>query len=203
MVPYLIGVAGVSCAGKTTLARALAAQLAPKVAVVSLDAYYRDLSHLPYEEREHQNFDHPEAIEWSLLLEHLQQLLAGKPIQQPVYDFHHHVRRKTTRILHPTEYLIIEGLFVLWCRPLRELLNLKIFVDVGEELALARRLERDIRERGRTKQYVEQQFYQHVLPMARAFVLPTKCYADVVIRGDSPLESSLQLVLNALRNSRR
>lgn len=199
--PLLIGVAGTSCSGKSLVAARLRDRLEKKRPVtLSLDAYYRDLSALKPSEREARNFDTPEAIDHALLIAHLETLAAGGAVEKPVYDFAAHSRVARTETVAPGDILIIEGLFLLYWPEIRRLLHTKVFVDLPDELALARRLERDVRERGRTRSSVLDQFHKTVKPMAEKYVIPTKSFADVVVSGDDPVERSVALIVRLMES---
>ncbi len=200
--PYLIGISGGSCSGKTSLALGLARCLDDlQPIVVPLDSYYFDLEHIPEEERARYNFDHPGAIDFDMFENHLVRLLDGKEALIPVYDYESHTRAPKGEWIpvSPVEVservMIIEGLHVLYSTAVRELLDLKIFVDIGKAVSLNRRVERDVRERGRTPESVVQQFQRHVVPMYEEYVEPTKEFADLVVDGERPLEDSLGAVL--------
>ena len=195
-VPHLIGVAGPSCAGKTELARAVADRLhAP---IISLDSYYVDLAHLPFEERPRTNFDVPESLDKDLLVNQLRQLSRGEEIHVPVYDFTRHVRASDTRCVRAWEFVIVEGLFALYWQELRALLKTTVFVYANDDICFARRLERDVRERGRTSESVREQFDSTVRPMAERYILPTRRFADLVLSGTDPLEQSVATVLDGV-----
>ena len=180
--PLVIGIGGGSGSGKTTIAEALIREIGEGACALILhDAYYRDLSHLPLSERAAQNFDHPDALETELLVEHLRELLAGRAIDQPVYDFTRHLRRDDTARIEPRPVLLVEGVLVLSDPELRELLDLKIYVDTDADLRLMRRLQRDIRDRGRTLDSVFEQYLETVRPMHVRHVEPTRAFADLVI----------------------
>lgn len=197
--PCLIGIAGPSGAGKSELARRLAERLhAP---VLSLDSYYRDLSHLEFSQRAHYNFDQPEALEEALLAQHVRMLVAGLPVEKPVYDFTLHVRAPHRETIAPADFVIVEGLFALYWDSVRRWLKLKIFVEAPDHVCLERRLERDVRERGRTPESVRQQYESLVRPMAQRYVLPTRCWADLIISGTDPLPHSVAKVLAWLAKS--
>jgi uridine kinase len=200
--PYLIGIAGPSCAGKTELARQLAQLLS--AAVLTLDGYYLDLPHLPLAERARQNFDHPDSFDDRLFREHLKAVARGESIASPVYDFATHSRTGETRPLRPGRFVLVEGLFVLFWDELRELLHTKVFVDLDDRQCLERRIARDVRERGRTAESVVAQFNRTVRPMAESYIRPTHGFANVVVRGDDPLEASVAAVMAHVdRNTRR
>jgi uridine kinase len=189
--PYLIGIAGPSCAGKTALAQALAAALPEPSTIFALDSYYRQLAHLPPEEREARNFDHPDALDWELIVEHVRQLARGAAIDQPVYLFDRHMRGTETKRLAPAPFVIVEGLFALYEERVRAELAAKLFVAAPDPLCFDRRKQRDVAERGRTLASVCRQYGGTVRPMAEQFVIPTQAYADVTLRGDQPLSDSV------------
>ncbi len=195
--PHLIGVAGPSCAGKSEIAQRLAAIL--NAPVLLLDSYYHDLAHLTPKERPLANFDVPEALDVELLTGHLRRLSQGREIEAPVYDFTRHVRTKKIRRVPVAAFVIVEGLFALYWEAIRDLLDLKIFVDAPDEVCLQRRIERDVRERGRSPESVVEQFRTTVRPMADRYLLPTKRFADLVLDGTLPLEQSVAAVLSHLR----
>lgn len=197
MTPYFIGVAGPSCAGKSYLAEHLAEKL--DAALFHLDSYYRELDHLSLVQRAHYNFDSPEALDSDLLIAQAHQLHRGETIQRPVYDFTTHTRTGATAELQPHNFVIVEGLFALFWEPLRKLQGTKVFVDLGEETCLERRIERDIRERGRTRESVLEQYATTVVPMARQFVYPTRNHADIVVTGDDDIMREVDAVLAHVR----
>jgi uridine kinase len=179
---FVLGIAGGTGSGKTTVARRLVAGLAQaSVAVIDHDAYYRDRSALPTAERLRINYDHPDAIETDLLVAHLADLRAGRTVEIPQYDFRQHVRRAETSRIAPAPVLLVEGILVLADERLRALMDLKIFVDTDADIRLMRRLERDIEQRGRTFAQVREQYDASVRPMHLAFVEPSKRFADLII----------------------
>ena len=192
----LIGVAGPSGSGKSELARCLAAALAAPV--LSLDSYYRDLSHLPLAERARTNFDEPASLDDGLLLEHCAVLAAGGAIAVPGYDFTTHSRTASIERLEPADSVIVEGLFTLYWASLRRLLHAGVYVELEDETCFARRLARDVRERGRTPECIERQYRDTVRPMAELYIWPTRRHADVVVRGDAVLEESVAAVIGYL-----
>lgn len=198
--PYLIGIAGPSCAGKTELARNLAAQL--QATVLPLDCYYLDLSERPLEERARFNFDEPSALDHGLFLQDLMALAGGRDIDRPVYDFSIHTRIARTERISPGRFIIVEGLFVLGWDDVRGLFGTKVFVDLPDRLCLERRIDRDVRERGRTPESVRRQFAETVQPMAELHVRPTRKHADLVIAGDNPIRDSVDAVLSHIDRER-
>ncbi|HEY7468148.1 MAG TPA: uridine kinase [Acidimicrobiia bacterium] len=179
--PLFIGIAGGSGSGKTTIAETVVGTLEGRVALVQHDAYYRHMPHLSFEERTKVNYDHPASLETELLVKHLVALRSGEPIEKPVYDFANHLRSDRTVTVAPTQVIIVEGILVLAEPELRSELDLKIFVDTDPDLRLARRLERDIEERGRTVGSVIEQYFTTVRPMHIEFVETSKRHADLII----------------------
>ena len=198
MRPHIIGIAGPSSSGKTELAKQLVQRL-PGTAIISLDSYYRSLTDKPLSERARMNFDHPDALEWELLHEHLQAIADGRPFEEPVYSFALHTRTTESRRVEPSEYIILEGLFVFYWPELRSTLDTKVYVETDPEVCYRRRLARDVAERDRTPESVREQYEATVLPGAERFVYPTRKYADLVVSGEQPLAESTAAVLNALR----
>jgi uridine kinase len=180
--PFIIGVAGGSGSGKTTVTQQVLAAIGPQlVAVVIQDYYYLNQNHLSFEERLKINYDHPDAFDWPLLIEHVQTLRRGQGIDMPTYDFAHHARAEATIRVNPAPVIVIEGLFPLFDAALREMMSLKIFVDTDSDVRFIRRLQRDIAERGRSTDSVIEQYLATVRPMHNKFIEPTKRYADVIL----------------------
>lgn len=178
----LIGIAGASGSGKTLVAQTLYEKLgSEKVLILQEDSYYKDLSHLPLEERARFNFDHPDAFDHDLLVQHLNTLREGREIEHPIYDYTIHSRKKETRRVGPHQIIILEGILILAIAEVRELLDIKIYIDTPPDICFIRRLQRDISERGRTVENVIQQYLQTVRPMYLQFVEPSKRYADIII----------------------
>ncbi len=198
--PCLIGIAGPSCAGKTELARRLADALdAP---IVALDCYYHSLDHLPLEQRARSNFDVPDSLDAELLAWHVDQLARGEEVQVPVYDFSRHTRTTAVRAVRATHYALIEGLFALHWEAVRERLGVKLYVGAGDGVCLRRRIERDVRERGRTPESVLEQYRTTVEPMARQYVLPTAAFAGLVVDGEARIEESVAAALAVIWGTR-
>lgn len=193
----LVGIGGGSGSGKTTLAEHLVAAL-PSAVVVPADAYYRDLAHLPPAERAARNFDEPAALDGERLCSDLQRLRGGCAIACPVYDFATHTRARDTRPMAAAAVILVEGIFVLALPALRDLLALRVFVETDEALRLARRVARDVRERGRTPASVEAQFLRHTRPMHELHVAPSRAYADLVVSGEMNPEAAARVVLARL-----
>jgi uridine kinase len=180
--PIVIGVAGGSGSGKTTVANEILQRVGDRrIAYIQHDAYYRDLSHLSPAERARVNFDHPDSLETELLIRHIDQLLAGQPAEIPIYDFTVHARTNRTRRIDPCRIVLIEGILIFADRALRERMDVRIFVDTDADIRFIRRLQRDMLERGRTLQSVIEQYLTTVRPMHLEFVEPSKRYADIII----------------------
>jgi uridine kinase len=179
--PLFIGLAGGSGSGKTTIAEEVVDRLEGRVALLHHDAYYRNMVELTFDERTRVNYDHPSSLETELLVKHLESLRSGVAIEHPVYDFASHLRSSETVRMEPARVVIVEGILVLSDSQLRSELDLKIFVDTDPDLRLARRLERDISERGRSVESVIAQYFATVRPMHLEFVEPSRRYADLII----------------------
>ena len=198
--PVLIGVAGGSGSGKTTVVdRIVDAIGAGHVVVLHHDSYYRDAAHLPFEERAAINFDHPDSLETELLIEHLEALLAGRTVDVPVYDFANHVRRDVTRTVESRPVIILDGILILWDPRLRDLMDVKLFVDADPDVRLGRRLRRDMLERERSAESVLDQYMATVRPMHLEFVEPSKRYADVIIPRGGHNEVGVEMVTTMIR----
>ena len=181
--PLFIGIAGGSGSGKTTIAEAVVTRLDGQVALMQHDAYYRHTPELSHEERTKVNYDHPASLESELLVKHLETLRSGVAVERPVYDFAEHLRAKASVRIEPAPVVVVEGILVLSEPGLRSELDLKIFVDTDADLRFARRLERDIDERGRSVESVIDQYLETVRPMHIEFVQPSMRYADLIIPG--------------------
>jgi uridine kinase len=180
--PLVIAIAGGSGSGKTTVANVILAKVgAHRIAYLPHDAYYRDLSGLPPTQRAEVNFDHPESLETELLIEHIQALKSWQPIDLPVYDFTRHSRTGETIRIKPQRVVIVEGILIFVEPRLRELFDIKIYVDTDADIRFIRRLTRDIQERGRSTEMVVHQYLSTVRPMHLEFVEPSKRYADIII----------------------
>lgn len=179
--PVIIGIAGGSGSGKTTIAEAVVESVGTeRVALIQHDAYYRGLDHLEFEERTKVNYDHPDSLETELLVQHVVRLRAGESIERPVYDFAEHNRSSHVVSVEPVPVIVLEGILVLVEADLRELMDLRIYIDTDGDLRVLRRLERDLVERGRTVESVLQQYLDTVRPMHLQFVEPSKRYADII-----------------------
>jgi uridine kinase len=198
--PLVVGVAGCSGSGKTTLARELATQL--NATLFPLDLYYRDLSQFPLDTRHKRNFDHPDSLESELIVEHVHALANGQPIQRPVYDFKTHSRvAGAFDTIVPGEVVIVEGILALHYPPLVEAYNFSIYVNAPHEVCLARRIYRDVRERGRTEESVREQFEATAKPMADLYVVPSAARASVTVEGTDSLDWSVEQILQRLHKA--
>ena len=197
--PPVIGIAGGSGSGKTTLAYLILERVGKdRIAFLPHDAYYKDLSALPPNQRATINFDHPDSLDTELLIFHIQQLRNLKPVDLPVYDFKAHTRTKEIRQIEPKPIIMVEGILIFAEPELRKLLDVKIFVDTDSDLRLIRRLQRDIEERGRTTTSVIHQYLSTVRPMHMEFVEPSKRYADVIIPEVGLNEVAMEMVVARL-----
>ncbi|MGA8944067.1 MAG: uridine kinase [Thermoactinomyces sp.] len=197
--PVIIGVAGGTGSGKTTVAKNLVKQLSESVIYLEQDSYYKDQSHLAFEERIKTNYDHPLAFDNDLLYHHLLQLKAYQPIHKPIYDYTQHTRSKETVYLKPKDVIILEGILILDDERLRELMDIKIFVDTDADVRILRRIDRDIKQRGRTLESVIDQYLNVVRPMHLQFVEPSKRYADLIIPEGGHNQVAINLLLNQIR----
>ena len=178
----IIGIAGGSGSGKTTVVRQLVKRLHENVTVIPQDSYYKDSSHLTEEEKRHQNFDHPDSIDFELLCDHLARLRAGEAVEQPVYSYLTCSRSQTETVhVEPSEVIIVEGILIFTCPELRDQLDVKIFVDADDDDRLMRVMARDILERGKDVEWVIERYSNTVKPMYLQFIEPSKRYADVII----------------------
>jgi uridine kinase len=194
--PLVIGIAGGSGSGKTTVAQIILQRVGPdRISFLQHDAYYKDLSGLPPAQRAEVNFDHPNSLESELLTQHIQQLKNGQPVEVPIYDFSTHSRTERTYTVQPRGVILVEGILIFTESALRELFDVKIFVDTDSDLRFIRRLERDISERGRTMETVVKQYLSTVRPMHLEFVEPSKRYADVVIPEGGFNAAALDMVV--------
>lgn len=200
MKPIIIGIAGGSASGKTSIAKIVydAFDDEKNVVIIRQDDYYKDQSHLTMEERVLTNYDHPLAFDNDLLIHDLQQLLNRQTIKKPIYDFVHHTRSETYEIIQPCDVIILEGLFVLEDEKLRDLLDIKVFVDTDGDIRFIRRLKRDVEKRGRTIQSVIDQYTTTVKPMHEMFVEPSKKYAHIIIPEGSHNVVAVDLLITKI-----
>jgi uridine kinase len=193
--PFVIGVSGGTGSGKSTVAdRVISAAGHQRVAVVALDSYYKNHGHLSVEERAGVNYDHPDAFDWELIRAQLEALVAGESVDVPVYDFATHSRSGKTMTVNAAPIVIVEGILVLWDAPLRNCMDLKVFVDADADVRFIRRLQRDMRERGRTSDSVIAQYLETVRPAHLSFIEPSKRYADVIIPRGGHNEPALDML---------
>lgn len=194
--PLVIGIAGGSGSGKTTVAQTILQRVGPdRISFLQHDAYYKDLNGLPPIQRAEVNFDHPNSLETELLTQHILKLKSGQPAEVPIYDFSTHSRTERTYTVQPRGVILVEGILLFTEAALRELFNVKIFVDTDSDLRFIRRLERDISERGRSMETVVKQYLSTVRPMHLEFVEPSKRYADVVIPEGGFNAAALDMVV--------
>lgn len=200
MKPIVIGVAGGTGSGKTTVAHRILDRVgAENITYIPHDAYYKDLSHLSHEERSQVNFDHPDSLETELLVAHLKRLRRGKAVDIPVYDFKTHTRTSETEHIVPAPIIIVEGILIFAEAELRALFDVKLYIDTDADIRLIRRLQRDVEERGRTFASVIEQYLRTVRPMHMEFVEPSKRHADVIIPEGGFNEVAIEMVAARIR----
>ncbi|MFB6253548.1 MAG: uridine kinase, partial [Halobacteriaceae archaeon] len=192
---FTIGIAGGTGAGKTTVAREITERVETAVTVIPLDNYYKDLSHLSFEERKNQNYDHPSAFEWERLRNDFHELLNGNTIEMPQYDFTEHLRKEETVTIEPTDVIVLEGILALYDDDINAMLDLHLYVETDADVRILRRIERDVIERDRTLESVIDQYLSTVKPMHEQFIEPTKKDADVIIP-----EGANSVAVNLLRD---
>ena len=178
---FVIGIAGGTGAGKTTVSRLVTRDLGDSVTRIPLDNYYEDLSHLDFEERQEVNYDHPSAFEWELLREHLEVLLEGQSIEMPQYDFEIHNRKEERVDVEPTDVIVLEGILALYDEEINDMMDLRLFVETDADVRILRRIRRDVIDRGRDLEGVIDQYLSTVKPMHEQFIEPTKKDADIII----------------------
>jgi len=201
MQPVIIGVAGGSGSGKTTVVEEIIRDLGSEgVAFIQHDSYYCDRSDLPLAERANLNYDHPDALETTLLVEHLTQLRAGQRVEVPVYDFTQHARTTHTVAVEPRRVIIVEGILILADRALREMMDIRVFVDTDPDLRILRRIHRDLSERGRSLESVVQQYLGTVRPMHLEFVEPSKRYSHIIIPEGGHNRVAVDMLLTKIRS---
>ena len=194
--PIIIGVTGGSGGGKTSVSKAILSHFPnEKIAMIEHDSYYKDQSHLTFEERIKTNYDHPFAFDTDLMIEQIKELLAGRPVDIPTYDYAAHTRSSKTYRQEPQDVFIVEGILVLEDKRLRDLMDIKIFVDTDDDVRIIRRIKRDMEERGRSLQSVIDQYRATVRPMFLQFIEPSKQYADIVI----PRGGKNRIAINMLK----
>lgn len=196
--PLVVGIAGGSGSGKTTVAHKLAGSMPGRAAVIEHDAYYRDQTHLALEQRAATNYDHPSSLESDLLAAHLRELRESRGVNIPIYDFATHTRKTETRRVEPARVIIVEGILVFTEPALREQMDIKIFVDTDSDIRLIRRIRRDLEQRGRSFQSVRDQYYQTVRPMHIEHVEPSKRWADLIVPEGGDNKVALDVLLGQL-----
>ena len=198
--PLVVGIAGGSGSGKSTIARAILEALPTGSGVLlEQDHYYRSMSHLSFEDRGKVNYDHPDALELALFSSHLDELRGNRPIERPTYDFATHARAPQGVLIAPAPVIVVEGILVLAEEQLRSRFDVKVFVDTDADIRLMRRIRRDLEHRGRTFAQVRAQYYESVRPMHLAFVEPSKRFADIIIPEGGQNRVALDLILSHLR----
>jgi len=204
MPSLIVGVAGGSGSGKTTVARKVAELLTDiTVASVSMDAYYRDMSHLTFEERKQLNWDHPDVVDMELLGDQLEALASGAAIDKPVYDFVTHLRTTRTEPVSGADVVIVDGILLYWDPRVRALCDIRIFVDVEADILLIRRIRRDMRIRGRKLHEILDQYLATVRPMHEEFVEPTKQYADIIVPHGGQNEVAIEMIASRIQERLR
>jgi uridine kinase len=182
--PIIVGICGGTGSGKTTFCNKIAEKIGPQSTTISQDMYYKDLSHIPPEQRDRKNFDHPDAFDNDLFCGHLSALKQGKPVEVPEYDFVSHTRTGKHVLMNPTDIVLVDGIMLFTEPEIRDLFDYKIFIDVDSDVRFIRRLKRDIEERGRSVHSVIDQYLNSVKPMHDEYVEPNKRYADLVVFGE-------------------
>ena len=197
--PLVLGIAGGTASGKTTVARKIHEAFASRVAFIDQDSYYRPLDHLSLEERREVNFDHPDAFDSDLLVAHVKALKSGHWVEKPVYDFVSSTRQPRTVAVNSADLILIEGILVLHLEALRQEMDVRIFVETEDDVRIIRRLTRDIKERGRDFDHVIHQYFKHVRPMHMAFVEPSKRWADIIVPHGGNNEIAIDMLVGAIR----
>jgi len=198
--PILIGITGGTGSGKSTVAKSIYKNFKKEsIAIIMQDSYYKDQSHLTFEERTKINYDHPHAFDTPLLIEHLKTLLSGEAIDMPIYDFTVHNRKEETTKEEPKNIIIVEGILILEDERLRNLFDIKIYVDTDADIRILRRLTRDIRDRGRTLESVIDQYLTVVRPMHLQFIEPTKRYADLIVPEGGKNRVAIDILVSTIK----
>lgn len=201
MKPLFVGIAGGTGSGKTTVAHKIASYFGSSCAIIAHDSYYRDQSDLEMKERVKTNYDHPDSLETTLLIEHLKSLKQGKKVTIPTYDFTQHNRAKNTILISPKKIILVEGILLYENETLRNLMDIKLFVDTDADIRLGRRIARDIKERGRTLEFSLNQYLTMSRPMYLAFGEPSKKYADIILPHGGENVIGIELVVSAIHHS--
>ncbi|MFA9289135.1 MAG: uridine kinase [Weeksellaceae bacterium] len=196
--PYIIGIAGGSGSGKTTIARKIAKHFADKIQHIPHDRYYRDQAQLSMTDREKTNYDHPASLETERFITDLQNILKGETVDVPEYDFVNHTRAAEVTAVSPTPLILLEGILLFENQELRDLMDLKIFVDVPSDIRFIRRLKRDMEERGRTFDFATSQYLQFTRPMHEAFIEPSKYHSDIIIPHGGYNEKAINTLIDTI-----
>ncbi len=197
----LVGISGASGSGKTLVAQSLYNSLGSGKAVyLQEDSYYKDLAHLPVEGRTQINFDHPDAFDHQLLFKQIKDLLQGKAIEYPIYDYTTHTRKRETLKIEPKKVIILDGILILSIKEIRETIDIKIYVDTPPDICLIRRLQRDIKERNRSLDSVVKQYQETVRPMFLQFIEPSKRFADIIITHGGENKAAIDIIQSKLEN---
>lgn len=198
--PILIGITGGTGSGKSTVAKSIYRNFKKEsIAIIMQDSYYKDQSRLTFDERTKTNYDHPHAFDTPLLIEHLETLLRGEAIEMPIYDFTVHNRKKETNKEEPKDIIIVEGILILEDEKLRNLFDIKVYVDTDADIRILRRLTRDIRDRGRTLESVIEQYLSVVRPMHLQFIEPTKRYADLIVPEGGKNRVAIDILVSTIK----
>lgn len=199
--PLIIGITGGTGSGKTTVCRAIIKNIPnDKIAIIEQDSYYKDQSHLTFEERLKTNYDHPFAFDNDLLIKHLDDLCNGKAIEKPVYDYENHTRKQNETVrINPTNIIIVEGIMILEDEKLRDKLDIKVYVDTEDDIRILRRIQRDIKERGRSIDSVISQYLDTVKPAHDQFVEPYKKYADIIMPEGGKNKVAIDIVITKIK----
>lgn len=198
--PFIIGVAGGTGSGKTTVSRHIREAVGDnRLTYIEHDNYYRDFSHLSLAERKQQNYDHPDSLETSLMIEHLAALRRGESVQMPLYDFAIYARKAETQQIAPAPVILVEGILIFAEKALRELMDMRIFVDADADVRFIRRLQRDVHQRKRTIESVIDQYVSTVRPMHLEFVEPSKRYADVIVPEGGENRVAMEMIVSRIR----
>ena len=200
MKPLIIGIAGGTGSGKTTVAKKIARALPQaSVAFLDMDGYYRNFAHLPMDDRRQINWDHPEAFDLDLFVSHLKQLARGEPVEKPVYDFTTHVRSSRTERITPADVIVVDGILLFVDERVRALCDVKVFVDADPDIRLVRRIQRDMSERDRPLEEILQQYLTTVRPMQQQFVEPSKRYADIILPRGGENAVAIEMILTTIQ----
>jgi len=198
--PFVIGVAGGTCSGKTTVAERLVDMVGSShLALIRQGSYYVDRTHQPFDERARANYDHPDAFDWALMNEHLSRLLAGDTVPVPLYDYADHNRSREVQMVAPARIVVFEGILALYDPGLRDLFDLKVFVDTDADVRLIRRLQRDVRDRGRTPDSIMAQYMATVRPSHMQFIEPSKRHADVIFPEGGHNDAAFEILVARVR----